>query len=263
MKTTAHTLSEYLKDLHLAGMHYYLVVESTNDQALAWANEGAKDWSLIVGDTQTQGRGRGDRRWVTIAGTSLAISLVLRLDTRESAVVTRFTALAALSLIRTLAQLGVVAKIKWPNDVLIENKKVAGVLVETDWEGDQINALVIGIGVNICADSLPDSDKLRYPATSIEEAVGKPIDRWVVLKKMLVEMMNLRPQLKSDEFIEAWNQSLAFSGSWVQFKTFGQNVQRMNILGVRQDGCLLLEQGDGQIQACADGEIIMGNTITS
>ena len=250
-------LQAALKPLALGDWRYHPVVGSTNDLALDWARKGAADWSLVVADEQTAGRGRADRGWVTRPGVSLAISLVMRPSPQEAATMTRFTALAALGLVHALAKMGLQAEIKWPNDVLLQGKKVAGVLVEADWRGDEMDALVVGMGVNIKPDAVPDPAEVRFPSTSVEEAAGHAVDRWALLADILQFMQQSRSHLSEEAFMEDWNAHLAFCDEWVLFRLPSGVVNRFMVMGVMPDGRLSLKDVDGQRTAFTSGEIAM------
>ena len=250
-------LSPYLDPLGLGAWRYLPVVGSTNDVAREWAAVGAPDWALVVADAQTTGRGRGERRWQTKPGGALALSLVLRPTPAEAKSFPRFTALAALGLIKALSGLGLAAQIKWPNDVLLAGRKVAGVLVEADWQSAQVEAVVVGLGVNVSPGSVPPADILRYPATAVEVALGAGVDRWVLLAETLVAMRDYRAILEQDALVEAWNAHLAMRGEWVRFQVHGEAPQKLRVLGVNPDGQLMLVHTDGTLTQALSGEILM------
>jgi len=255
--TIEDTLSKILAPLNLGAWEYHPVVGSTNDRALAWAADGAPDWSLVLADTQTAGRGRGARHWVTRAGTALAMSLVLRPSTEEVTHFSRFTALAALAVIQAVESLDLTAQIKWPNDILLNQKKVGGVLVEADWKGASAESLVVGMGVNITPDAVPSPENLRYPATSVGDAAGHSVDRWMLLGDILRAMRAFRATLLEDTFVRHWNAHLAFREQWILFSSEGHHQQRMKILSVDTEGRLILQQLDGNIVNMVSGEILM------
>lgn len=253
----AAALKPYLDPLPLSRWQYHQAAGSTNDLALDWARDGAPDRALVVADAQTAGRGRGDRRWVTRPGMALAFSLILRPTAVEAGCVPRFTALAALGLIKALEEWGLQGQVKWPNDVLLRVKKVAGVLVEVDWQDDFPTALVVGMGVNVMSDSVPPEDELRYPATSVEDVRGKEVNRWALLAETLRAMLAYREILTTPKFMEAWNAHLALRGAWVPFRMPDRETERMKVLGVLPDGSLHLETGDGEQIKAVSGEIAM------
>ncbi len=253
-------LEQMLGALNIAAWQYHRRAGSTNDLALAWAQSGAPDGALVLADEQTAGRGRGSRRWVTRPGSALAMSLVLRPKPAEQEVIPRFTALAGLGLIHALAAWGLRAALKWPNDVLLDGKKIAGVLVEADWRGERLDALVVGMGVNVSPGAVPEPDQLRTPATSVADALGKPVDRWELLGEILVEMQVLRRSLPSQDFTAAWNKALAFLEEWIWFREAGdedQPARRVRLLGVGQGGQLIYENRAGKVVSALAGEILM------
>ncbi len=254
--TDQENLESYLAGLGLGAWRYYPEVGSTNDQALQWARSGAPDWSLVLADAQTAGRGRKDRRWITEPGEALAMSLVLRPSRQEMAHFQCFTALAGLGLIHALAKLGVQGQIKWPNDILLRGKKVAGVLVEADWEGSFVEALVVGMGVNINSAPVLKSAQLGYPATSVAEEAGIELDRWAILADILNAMKNMRSFMRQDAFVDEWNANLAFRGESVLFRLPREGVIPVKILGVTQKGALSIERSDGQRIDVISGEVV-------
>src|SRR5512138_3442617 len=120
-------LRKVLSKLPLGDVRYFDSIGSTNNEALAWATSGAKDLSLVIADEQTAGRGRLDRKWFTPKGTALAFSLILRPAAEDQPFLMRIVGLAALAVADALRTRGLAAQIKWPNDVLLEGRKVAGI----------------------------------------------------------------------------------------------------------------------------------------
>lgn len=229
---------------------------STNDDALAWAEAGAPDGALIVADTQTAGRGRSGRRWITPPGAALAFSLVLRPTPAEATRAAYFTALGALAVCQALHDgYGLPAAIKWPNDILIERRKVSGLLVETLWLESTPQAVVIGIGMNILRAAVPPPEMLHFPATSLEDATGDPIDRWEVLASILKALFAWRPQLTGAKFRPAWETALALRGEIVRLDPPAAPSWYGTIQGIDEDGSLRLLRQDGQIVSVPAGEI--------
>ncbi len=257
--THTDDLNPYLHPLNLGAWRYFPSVSSTNDVALDWARQDAPDWALVVADAQTAGRGRNRRCWMTLPGSSLAMSLVLRPSPKEVSCFSRFTALGALGLMRALSGLGLHAELKWPNDILLARKKVAGVLVEADWQADRVVSVVMGIGVNITPESAPPPEGLRYPATAVETVLGAQVDRWALLAEALKAMRTYRTIIADEAFMQAWNDELAFKLAWVRFKMTGEAWQTVRVLEVRPDGQLALEHEDGRQTTAATGEILMSD----
>ncbi len=204
-------LERYLSSLPLGEFRYHKTIGSTNDEALTWATKDAPDFSLILADEQTSGRGRMDRKWFTPPGAALAMSLILRPTSMERAHPARATGLLALSLAESLLKLGLAPQIKWPNDVLLGGHKVAGILVESSWLGEELQSFVLGMGVNVLEASIPPADQLLFSATSIETELGHPINRIELLRNILLKVLEWRPNLGTDAFIQSWEEKSRFS----------------------------------------------------
>jgi BirA family transcriptional regulator, biotin operon repressor / biotin---[acetyl-CoA-carboxylase] ligase len=264
-----------LAGLPLGGIRYFDCVGSTNDEARQWAAEGAADFSLALSNTQSAGRGRSGRTWYSPAGSSLAFSLVVHPQETNAYIIPRLTALGALAGKAALVQLyNLPAQIKWPNDILVHRQKLGGVLAEAIWDGDCLQALVLGIGINVACESGRLANQRAEPhalaATSIEAVLGEPADRLVLLKAILEEILYWRPRLSSQAFLAAWEASLAFRGEWVQIivgDSSGKNglpralevpspIQEEGlIIGLAQDGSLLLRTSGGATVKISAGEI--------
>lgn len=248
-------LNKTLSKLPLGDIKHFESTGSTNDEALAWAANDAKDLSLVIADEQTAGRGRLDRKWFTPPGTALAFSLILRPTTDERLYLSRIVGLAALAVTDTLRARRLTPQIKWPNDVLLLGHKVAGILVESVWTGEDIDCVVIGIGINVLKGSVPPHERLHFPATSLEDELDEPPDRLALLFDILSTLINLRPQLGTDEFLSRWAQSLAFLGEQVQVEVEEKPPVVGQVLGLEQDGSLRLRDGHDKTVAVRFGDV--------
>jgi BirA family biotin operon repressor/biotin-[acetyl-CoA-carboxylase] ligase len=248
-------LNKLLSKLKLGSIRYFDSLGSTNDEALAWATSGTKDMSLLVADEQTMGRGRYDRPWFTPPGTALAFSLILYPTMEERPYLSRLVGLAALSIAQTLQARGLYPEIKWPNDVLLSRRKVAGVLIELVWSGEDVENVVIGVGVNITKRSVPSTDILRFPAISMEDALGQPVDRAEVLHDILANFISLRPQLGTDELIKEWEKLLAYQGRQVQVDMGGGQMVIGKVTGLEPDGSLILRHENGRLVTVRFGDV--------
>jgi BirA family transcriptional regulator, biotin operon repressor / biotin---[acetyl-CoA-carboxylase] ligase len=147
---------------------------STNDEAAQWAKGGAPHGAVVVADTQTAGRGRQGRQWHAAAGESLCFSLVLRptLPVRDLPPITLAVGIAVAE---TITRFAATPTLKWPNDVLIDGKKVAGILTETSSQGERADHVIVGIGVNLNVSAFPA--ELASIATSLHSHRKRPVDR--------------------------------------------------------------------------------------
>ena len=248
-------LKKALSKLPLGDVRYFDTIGSTNNEALAWATSGARDLSLVIADEQTAGRGRLDRKWFTPRGTALAFSLILRPTPEERTHLTRIVGLAALAITDTLRTRGLVAQIKWPNDVLLNGHKVAGILVESVWSGDEVDCQVIGVGVNVLREAVPSAELLQFPATSLEDSLGSLVERESILHDILAGIVALRPHLTTDSFIASWEKALAFRGEQVQIETGSGVPLTGKLLGLESDGSLRVTQEDGKSITVRFGDV--------
>jgi BirA family biotin operon repressor/biotin-[acetyl-CoA-carboxylase] ligase len=232
---------------------YHETIASTNDEALERARQGAAHGALVFAEEQTAGRGRAGRHWFTPAKSALAFSLVLRPQLDDSQEVFGLAGLGALAVVKALETWTIRAAIKWPNDVLIDRHKIAGILVETSWAGVELEYAVMGIGINVQRQSVPAKDALDYPASCIEAAVGKRVDRYDLFIDVLESLAYWYERLGSEELIDAWQHHLAFLNQTVVVRdTTGE---RTGVLcGMTVDGRLRLEtpQGEQFLAACGD-----------
>jgi len=237
-------LQAALGDLPLSGLRFFESLGSTNDEALKWASQAAGDFSLVIADEQTRGRGRLGRKWFTPPQTALAFSLILRPTVAENNYPARVTGLGSLALVDAVSKLGVRAQIKWPNDVLINGKKTAGILVESVWSGESLDACILGMGVNVLTSSVPPADQLSFPATSLENELGRPPDRLELLHDTLSSLLAWRSRLGSEEFIKSWAASLAFQGRQIQLIRENEPPLNGELLGLESDGSLRIMVND-------------------
>jgi BirA family biotin operon repressor/biotin-[acetyl-CoA-carboxylase] ligase len=277
-----------LSGLPLGPLRYFDRLGSTNDEAARWAAGGAPDLALVVADEQTAGRGRLKRRWHTPPGAALAFSLILRptqeqpASALDAALSTRLTALGALAVAAALESLySLPAEIKWPNDVLVDRRKLAGILAEAGWQGDQLQAVILGIGVNVAEYSVPPEAELNFPAASVAGCLAAPgssaglaparVDRLELLRAILEKLLDWRPRIGSMEFLSAWEERLAFRGEWVRIVRTGPMAEpplpdgerewEGQVLGLEGDGALRLLDRSGRVQNLQVGEIHLRSAV--
>ena len=250
------SLKKSFSNLPIGGLRYFDSIGSTNDEALAWANDGAHDLSLVIADEQTSGRGRLNRKWFTPAGSAIAASLILRPDDMLRPYLSRVVGLAALSIAETCKGLNLNPQIKWPNDILVDGKKLAGILIENIWTGDRIDSLVIGMGINVHKESVPPTEVLQFPATSIENEIDAAAPaREEILHNILSNFIEIRKRIAADDFIASWNVLLAFRGEQVQILTGNESPITGELLGLESNGSLGLKDSHGRIVSVHFGDV--------
>src|SRR5580698_2793695 len=164
-------------------LHHFRTIDSTNTHAFEQARQGAPHGSFYVADEQTAGRGRSDHSWQSNAGEGLYLSVLLRPDLPMAEVIwlPLLAGLAAHNAIREVTAL--TADLRWPNDLLIENRKAGGILVEAQAESGRATAAVIGIGINLHQQRFPAG--LSTPATSLDLETGRATSRQQLLIALL------------------------------------------------------------------------------
>jgi len=248
------TIRARLSSLPINEIQYLPETYSTNDDALAWAQAGAPEGVIVIADKQLKGRGRLGRTWVTQPGVSLAFSIILRPTIDETEKLSLFSPLGALAVALALEEFGLSPEIKWPNDVLVSRKKVSGILAETAWLGRHIQGVVLGIGINVASGSIPEANRLLFPATCVEEELGKPVDRLSLLEAVLRHLFAWRNQVCSGIFIEQWHKRLAFKGEKVLVRTPEGELSGV-LYDIDQNGALVLSLGGNQFQTILAGDV--------
>lgn len=235
--------------IELAGWRVLVLDEtgSTNDDCLALADSDEREFVVWAGH-QTAGKGRENRQWHDSPGSSLTFSLLLRPAPEEREHLSRFTALAALALCDFLEHaFQLQAEIKWPNDVLIQRKKVCGILSETRWKGAVPEALVLGIGINLRDAAFEQVSDLRFPATSLEAEGFAQLDSLSFLEGLLYSLDQRRKQLPGDDFIQDWNERLAFKDEFLPIKQYQGKTEMLCPEKINLDGSLMVRDRSGKI----------------
>lgn len=259
-------LESCLAGLPLGWVKFLASTTSTNDVAVEMVGEGAPDLSLVVSGQQTAGKGRAGRKWFSPPDASLSFSLALRppqcVSTQGDAnnLLLRHTALGALAVCDTLqTNYQLTPQIKWPNDVLLDGKKVCGILAEAQWLGDQLESVILGIGLNIHSKAIPPESELAYPATCIQDFVHVNISNLELLRQILEKLFYWRFQIENPAFIQAWENRLAFRHSWVsvvnEMGNFSSHPIVGMIIGLDADGRLLVKDQQGSLLTIEFGEL--------
>jgi BirA family biotin operon repressor/biotin-[acetyl-CoA-carboxylase] ligase len=229
-------------------------VGSTNDEAAAWARAGAPAGAVVVADEQTRGRGRLGRRWHSPPGESLYLSVVLRPPLPPHRV-PPLTLAAGVAVAEALIASDVMPSLKWPNDVLIDGKKVAGILTEMSADVDRVHHLVVGIGVNLNVRRFPD--ELAAIATSVLQARGTPVVRAELAAVLCARLEHWFDQFVADGaagVVAAWKQHARFFGQRVHVSA-GRDQLDGVAEDVEDDGALRLRLDDGRALRVVAGEL--------
>lgn len=242
------TLSQTLLEKVLTGPVRYLAqVDSTNDAAKAWLEDGAPEGAVVIAGAQTRGRGRHGRSWHTPPEAALALSLILK---PPEACLPQLNMAAALSVYDLAQKCGCEnVGIKWPNDILVDGKKVSGVLVETVWQGDEFAGAIVGIGVNVRIDFSGGS--LRVTAINLEDVVKRRLDRVWLTATLLSRFDYWYSLVETPAVFREWRERL---------DTLNQTVAVDKVEGVAFDaspeGALLIRDARGRVHQIDAGDLV-------
>jgi len=237
-------------------IEYFDTLESTNTTAAAHARAGASEGTVVIAETQTRGRGRLGRAWVSPPFRNLYLSIVLR-PAIPPGDAPRLALVAGLATADAVAEWAPRVALKWPNDVLVDNRKVAGILTEMDADGDHVRFVIAGIGVNLngTLDDFPA--ELRDKAGSLAMAVGAPIDRVAFAARVLSCLEARYARFLAHGFAalrSEWNARSCLQGRQVQIDDGGQR-HRGIVSGVADDGALCLRDAAGHDVRIVAGEV--------
>jgi BirA family transcriptional regulator, biotin operon repressor / biotin---[acetyl-CoA-carboxylase] ligase len=234
---------------------------STNDIAARMARAGAQHGTIVIAEQQSAGRGRDGRAWVSPRGRGLYLSAVVR-PPLPLAEVPPMTLAIGLGVCEAVRAAGVAGTLKWPNDMLVGTRKLAGVLVEAQSQGARLEAVIVGIGINLCAaepGELPPEIAAR--AISLEEASGAPIDREAFIATLLAHVEHWVDHYTAvglEDIIPAWIERMTH-GLHARAIVDGTPIVGM-MVGLDGDGSLLLRDADGTVHRIRSGDV---ETITS
>lgn len=225
-------------------------VGSTNDVVRRAGELGLTARLAVFAELQTAGRGRAGRSWQSPAGLGLTGSTLWQPPVSGERAGT-LAQVAGIAAVRALGAVGVGARLKWPNDVLIGEAKCGGILIEIAFEGDRVAVAVVGIGLNVLqrADDLPSTP---YPATSIQLATGRTVDRNLLAAELLTALAEGYERWLVDPLkdFDAWRAALS---------TLGRRVTVQGRAGIARDvepsGALVIERADGSVLRLLSGDV--------
>ena len=230
---------------------------STNEVAFRLAEEGAEDGTVVIAEGQRRGKGRLGRQWESPSGVNLYCSVILRppiLPTRAA----QLTFLSAVAVARAITATTTLRPfIKWPNDLLVNGGKVAGLLNEMSAETEKVNFIILGIGVNINMVREQFPDGLRHPATSLLLEGGKAVSRLEFARALLVALDDLYDSYLVNGYgpvREEWLCRCNVLDREVRV-TFQESELRGRAKGIDEEGGLLVQLADGRIERVLAGDV--------
>lgn len=235
-------------------VYYYECLGSTNDEAHRLAEQGAASGSLVIADAQDAGKGRMGRAFFSPSGSGIWMSLILRPDILPERA-SMLTLVAAVAVHDTLMEFGISSGIKWPNDVVVDGKKISGILTEMRAEPEAIDYVILGVGINVNMTEFPKS--LEPLAVSMAQVSGKSFERGKIVESFLRHFeADYQTFLEKGHlgFIqERYNENLIHRNKKIHIHEIRREWQGVS-QGINEMGELLV-QGDAGIQRLSSGEL--------
>ena len=238
-------------------------IDSTNSYLLQLGDEGFPEGTVVVADEQLKGRGRFGRRWEAEPLSSLLFSILLRpafLQRDEVFILTFSAAVAVAESLEDVA--GVRTELKWPNDILIDSKKVCGLLLESSFEADRLNHIVLGIGLNVNQTTFPV--EIKEKATSLALSAGRNFDRDEILFAILGKFAAMYETLRARDFyrvMKKWRERSNLFGRKIRVQLADRTFEGI-FDDVTDDGLLILKTSSGT-QKFTAGEISISQSVPS
>jgi len=238
-------------------IHYLKEASSSNEIGKTLADQGCADGMVVVAEEQTRGKGRLARGWFSPMGCGVWCSVILRPPFLPSEA-SKCTLLAAVAVIKAINRYkGVNAKIKWPNDVLLEGKKMVGILTEMSAEFGKINYIVIGTGINTNVPPSIIPEELKDLAISVADVAEEPVRRVQVLADYLKNIEDLYETVLKEGFGPVLDEWKKYSD------TIGQSVKVIapdktyfgTAVDIDQDGLLIVKKKDGTLEKVIAGDV--------
>ena len=237
-------------------IEYFDSIDSTNTEARRLAAAGAVEGTVVIAETQTKGRGRLGRTWASPPLRNLYLSIVLRppIAVAEAA---QLTLVAGVAVAEAIKESVPRAAIKWPNDVVIDGRKVAGILTEMEADDDRVRFVILGIGVNLNAAPEDFPEELRDKATALCAAAGRPIDRTAFADRLLSRLDDRYGLFLANGFAAIrplWEACSCLTGRAVQIDGAGQRCAGV-VTGISDDGALILRDVAGRDVRVVAGDV--------
>jgi BirA family biotin operon repressor/biotin-[acetyl-CoA-carboxylase] ligase len=239
-------------------IHYFSQLDSTNSYARRLAGEGAAEGETVIAESQTLGRGRLGRTWVSPAHLNLYLSVILRPRRLRPVDAPQITLMAAVALADSVASFTLAApEIKWPNDVLIGGKKLGGILCESCCAAERIDFVILGIGINLNypADLMPEA--IRERATSLLAINGKVIEREAFAGRLIQALDRCYGELEESGFgpiALRWEGRFGLRGKRVRVEMADEQLFGTAV-GIDPDGALVVVDAEGRRQRVTAGDV--------
>ncbi len=232
----------------------YEAIPSSNIKAKELAQKGAEEGTLVITKKQKRGKGRFNRLWESPEG-GLYLSIILKPNCTPDKT-TLISLLTSVAVSKTINIYNLTSKIKWPNDVLLNEKKIAGILLESEVIENKVEYVILGIGINLNTDTNLLTNDVRLISTSLSEEIGKPIDFHYFLKNLLNNFNKYYKIFCNEEYnliIKDWKNQSDTIGRKVKIKTATEQLIG-KVIDIDQSGFLLLNTNKGKQKKITSGD---------
>ncbi len=256
--------TDFSKNLHIDLVKKMLVfdeVDSTNIIAKELAQAGAEEGTVVIARKQHHGRGRFDRIWQSPDG-GVYLSIILQ-PKKSTEKISLLPLVTALSVSRTIGLYSLDATIKWPNDVQVNGKKIAGILLESEIRGHEVIYVVVGIGINLNIDRKDLSPDIQPQSTSMLYELGSPVDYHEFLRTFFMQFDWIYSLFVDNQFqriIDEWKIKTDTLGKTICVQTSTETLQGI-AFDIDQSGFLLLRKENGEIKKILSGDCLYLNDL--
>jgi BirA family biotin operon repressor/biotin-[acetyl-CoA-carboxylase] ligase len=246
-------------------VHIYSSIDSTSTLAVKLADEGAAAGTIVLADEQTGGRGVSTRRWHSPKGAGLYLSLVLRPKELPNPLLLPLLAgLGAARAAQTLVG-GAAVGVKWPNDLIVADRKAGGLIAEASWSGTRPKYVVLGIGVNVHQKAADFPAALRRVAISLDMAAGRTVSRLELAARIIDELETSclnPPEILDREFLRRFDDYDWLRDRRCSIDSGGSTPLVGTAVGIAPDGALLFRPDRGALQRVAAGHVLVEELST-
>jgi BirA family biotin operon repressor/biotin-[acetyl-CoA-carboxylase] ligase len=241
-----------------AQLHYFPEIDSTNSYARQLAEDGAGEGEIVIAEAQTRGRGRLGRNWISPPFVNLYFSVILR-PRLAPAHAPQLTLMAAVAVADTVTSfIHIAPAIKWPNDLLVGGRKLAGILTESSCDSERIEFVILGIGINLNYPVELMPEDIRNRATSIASLTGSKVNREEFLRRLIHDLDRCYGEFEEsgfDAIAPRWEALFGLRGKRVRVEMTDQVIVG-TAQGIDREGALILEDGQGERRRIVAGDVI-------
>jgi len=246
-------------DTSVIGKHivHFSEVPSTQDIADKMARDGAEEGTCVIAERQTSGRGRRSRNWASPFKDGVYISIILRPNLKPLHII-QIPLIAGVALVKAIQKTtNLEASIKWPNDIFLSGRKVAGILTEVNCDIDTVHYIVLGMGINVNTRSTTLPREVKGIATSLSQECGHEVSRVDFLKNLLAELEKAYGEFVANGFEQIGSQWMAYNNTIGSIITVndGQNVFEGKAIRIDEDGFLIIETNNRQMQRIISADV--------